>query len=217
MLGFKAAPKSENEAIINEETIVGAPASRDWRAEGAVTPVKDQGQCGSCWAFSTTGALEGIAQIKTGHLYSFSEQQLVDCATDGSAGCNGGEMDAAFTYYKKNKAVEEVNYPYVGIDQKCLYNVTEGTIIINGYKDVTKNNAAAMLSAVAQGPVSVAIEADQSIFQLYHGGVIRQADCGTNLDHGVLVVGYGTQNTTSNDGSVDYWIVKNSWGANWGE
>ena len=102
-------------------------------------------------------------------------------------------MDAAFTYYKKNKAIEEVNYPYVGVDQKCLYDVTKGTIIVNGYKDVTPQNSAALTNAVAQGPVSVAIEADQSIFQLYKGGVIRKADCGANLDHGVLAVGYGSE------------------------
>jgi C1A family cysteine protease len=186
------------------------PASVDWVKAGAVTPVKNQGQCGSCWSFSATGSMEGRYQIKNKNLVSFSEQQLVDCSTkQGNMGCNGGLMDYAFTYAETTALDTEAQYPYHGRQGTC--NVpSAGTGKVVSYNDVTPKSPTELASAVAEGPVSVAIDASGIFFQLYHGGIMKRF-CGTSLDHGVLVVGYGTDNGT------DYWLLKNSWGSGWGE
>ena len=201
------------------------PSSVDWRSKGAVTGVKDQGQCGSCWSFSTTGALEGAYQIKYSNLVSFSEQNLVDCDTRSGnpkgkdMGCNGGLMDNAFAWTKANGGIcTEAAYPYVSGTTKTGGTCTQSKCTVDknvapkAFTDVTKNSDSAMMSALAQQPVSIAIEADQKAFQLYKSGVFTEA-CGTNLDHGVLAVGYGTD--AANGG--DYYIVKNSWGTSWGD
>lgn len=183
----------------------------DWVAQGAVTPVKNQGQCGSCWSFSTTGALEGAWKISQGSLVPLSEQQFVDCDKVDS-GCQGGLMDQGFEFAEKNDICTEASYPYRAVGgschaSSCTVGIAKGGVA--GYKDVASDNLKAMMSAVAQQPVSIAIEADRSAFQLYRGGILDQ-NCGTQLDHGVLLVGYGK------DGE-DYWKVKNSWGSSWGE
>lgn len=192
-----------------------APDAVDWREKGAVTDVKNQGQCGSCWAFSTTGSVEGINAIVTGTLKSGSEQELVDCDKTHDMGCNGGLMDYAFTFIKDNGGLDsESDYPYKAVGGTCD-KTKEGkhVLTIDGYEDVPQEDEASLLKAVANQPVSVAIEADTRVFQLYSGGVLDAVACGETLDHGVLVVGYGTDATSKKD----FWIVKNSWGATWGE
>jgi cathepsin L len=182
--------------------------SLDWRTKGAVTPIKDQGQCGSCWAFSTTGSVEGANFLKSGKLVSFSEQQLVDCAgSSGNQGCNGGLMDDAFEYIIKNKGIgAESDYPYTARDGKCKQVTSQGTV--SKYTDVKKNDEAGLMTAIAIEPVSVAVDAQS--WQLYRKGVMT-GFCGKQLDHGVLLIGYGTEAPN------DYWLVKNSWGTSWGE
>lgn len=196
---------------VDEYSGKAVPDEIDWSSKGAVTPVKNQASCGSCWSFSTTGALEGAWQIKTGKLVALSEQQLVDC-DKGNSACKGGAMDTAFDYLKDHDTCTEESYPYdAKQNDKCLANcsvgIPKGSIM--GYFDVPTETKA-LMEAVAQQPVSVGIEADQTTFQSYGGGVLSKK-CGTKLDHGVLIVGYGTDN------GVDYWKVKNSWGPSWGE
>ena len=191
---------------------VDIPSSVNWTAKGAVTPVKNQEQCGSCWAFSTTGSVEGAWFLANGALPSLSEQQLVDCSTaEGNQGCNGGLMDYGFEYIVKNKGITtETAYPYTATGPNaCVAAGKPVAATLKGYKDVPVNSETALETAIAQTPVSVAVEADQSVFQFYSGGVMDSA-CGTQLDHGVLAVGYGTL------GGKDYYLVKNSWGASWG-
>jgi C1A family cysteine protease len=193
-----------------------APDSLDWVAKGAVTPVKNQAQCGSCWAFSTTGSTEGAYQIATGTLLSLSEQDLVSCdnAQHGGTdqGCNGGLMDNAFKWIEKNGLCTESDYPYTSGGGKTgtCKSSCKPAVTLTGFHDVPKGDETSLLAAAAIGPVSIAIEADKSAFQLYKSGILDNKACGTNLDHGVLIAGYGT------DGGKDYWKVKNSWGATWG-
>jgi len=212
MKGYKRelrANKTKNVKLISE---VGLPASVDWVAAGAVTPIKDQGQCGACWAFSTTGSIEGVEFINTGKLISLSEQQLVDCSKAyGNMGCNGGLMDNAFKYTEKYELETEAEYPYTAAGGTCAYKATEAEVGTSSYHDVTQDSPSQLLAAVAQQPVSVAIEADKAVFQSYTGGIITSSLCGTSLDHGVLVVGYGSE------AGQDYWKLKNSWGTTWGE
>jgi len=203
-------PKVEGETV--DLSGVQAPASVNWVQAGKVTAVENQGQCGSCWSFSATGAIEGAYAIKYNSLKVFSEQQLVDCCGSayGSYGCNGGQMTGAFSYVKNNGQVLASQYPYTAKQGTCQNKGTP-TVYLTGYVNVAQQNSDALLNAVAITPVSVAIEADQPVFQNYKSGVLNSAACGTNLDHGVLAVGYGS------DGSTPYWLVKNSWGSSWGE
>ena len=194
----------------------GVPTSLDWRVKGAVTSVKDQGQCGSCWSFSSTGAVEGAWAISKGTLVDLSEQELVDCATGlsyGSHGCNGGQMEGAFKFVIENGQCSNSEYPYTsgttktgGTCKKC-----SAVAQMNTCYDVKPNDQISLKGAVAQQPVAVAISADTKLFQSYSSGVITSSSCYTSLDHGVLVVGYGTEN------GQDYWLVKNSWSSSWGE
>jgi C1A family cysteine protease len=192
------------------------PSTWDWNSQGCVTPVKNQGQCGSCWAFSSTGALEGSHCIVSGgNLLSFSEQQLVDCAglRYGNFGCNGGLQQYAFNYYEKFYAMSEDAYPYAGVDQPCAYDANNTTgVNVASWAWVTPYVATDIQAAVYTQPLSISIEADKLCFQFYKTGVLNNTNCGTTLDHAVLMVGYGTDAT-----SGPYWLVKNSWGTSWGE
>jgi len=193
--------------------ITDALDSIDWVAKGAVTPVKDQASCGSCWAFSTTGSVEGAYFLASGQLTSLSEEDLVQCDHNGDEGCGGGLMEHAFQWIEQNGIASEQNYPYTsggGITGSCEKGHSP-VVTITGFTKVPSGDETALKAAVSKQPVSVAIEADKSAFQHYAGGVLDNPACGTKLDHGVLAVGYGT------DGGKDYWKVKNSWGATWGE
>jgi cathepsin L len=173
-------------------------SSCDWRGSNAVTPIKNQGQCGSCWAFSTTGSVEGATALKSGKLVSLSEQNLVDCSrAEGNEGCNGGLMTQAFTYIIKNKGIDtEASYPYKAADGKCNFNAANVGATITSYQNIPRGNEAALTSAInTLGPISVAIDASHNSFQFYKSGVYYEKSCSpTQLDHGVLAVGIGNTN-----------------------
>jgi len=203
--GMKKKPAGSK--VFKEPKNWSAGDSVDWVAQGAVTAVKDQGQCGSCWSFSTTGAIEGRTEIAGNGLTSLSEQDLVDCSKQNS-GCNGGLMDFAFAFVKENGGLcTEEDYPYTASDGTCYDGFCTKFSPITGYVDVSQSTSA-LEAACAEGPVSIAVDA--GAFQFYSRGIL-DSTCGTSLDHGVLLVGYGSEY------GQDYWTVKNSWGSGWGE
>jgi C1A family cysteine protease len=215
-LGYSGVPIERVFNKLDSESTVSISEEVNWVKKGAVTDVKDQGQCGSCWSFSTTGALEGAYFVKYGNLETFSEQQLLDCDSFKNGGrdmgCNGGLMDHAFTWIEKNGGLcSEADYPYVSGETKTTGTCKKSCSLIEKSKitsfvDVEPSSDIAMMRALSQQPVSIAIEADQREFQLYKSGIFTGV-CGNKLDHGVLVVGYGP----------DYYLVKNSWGLSWGD
>ncbi|KAF9590292.1 hypothetical protein IFM89_032300 [Coptis chinensis] len=257
--GFSSPAKPFQATPFRYENVTAVPSSMDWRKKGAVTPVKDQGQCGnllyleiltsfhninpsfsikhvsscpllrkskvhctlltceisrSCSAFSAVAAMEGATQLKTGKLISLSEQELVNCDTKGvDQGCEGGEMDDAFLFVQCNKGIaSETTYPYTAADNTCnTKEEASHAAEISGHEDVPRNSEVALLKAVANQPIAVAIDAGGPDFQFYSSGVFT-GQCGTDLDHGVTAVGYDV----SDDGTK-YWLVKNSWGSAWGE
>merc|ERR1711988_155361 len=215
MQTYKPQEFSEETPLFMTPANFKAPSSVDWRNQGLVTGVKNQGQCGGCWSFSTTGSLEGAWKLKGHTLVGLSEQNLLDCSWRyGNLGCNGGEMDSAFEYIIKNGGIgTEASYPYTAKDGSCHYSAANKGATMSKYTDVTSGSESALQNAVGLiGPVSVAIDASHNSFQLYKSGVYYEPNCSsTKLDHGVLTVGYNT------DGSDQYWIVKNSWGVTWGQ
>ena len=211
LLGFKPVPR-QRKAV---ESGFQKAGSLDWREKGAVNDVKDQGQCGSCWAFSTIAGAEGANFISSGRLQSFSESNLVDCVYS-CFGCNGGLMTSAFDYVIDNqggKFMLEDDYPYKAVQDSCKFDKSKAVGSVKMYIEIIQGNEDDLAKKCAQyGPVCVAIDASQWSFQLYSGGIYDEPSCSSyNLDHGVACVGYGSE------GSQDYWIVRNSWGASWGE
>lgn len=200
-----------NRTLARNEVVLpttGIPTAVDWRDHGAVTPVKNQGQCGSCWAFSTTGSTESRVKLAGGKLTPLSEQQLMDCSTaEGDHSCQGGLMDFAFKYIIENGGIDsEEDYPYQMKNEQCDAAKEKHVVArIKSYADVPKSDEAQLIAAISHGPVSVAVEADQAGWQHYASGIFS-GPCGKQLDHGVLAVGYTDK----------YIIVKNSWGASWG-
>jgi len=192
--------------------VVAAPESVDWRQKGVVLPVKNQGQCGSCWAFSAVSALESLNAIKNGNLVSLSEQQLVDCAgAYGNEGCNGGLMDTAFAYVRDKGICASADYPYTARDGTCKESRCTAAFKISGYGQIPEGDEKLQLQAIANSPVSVSVEAGTFAFQFYSGGVLDDPSCGKRLDHGITAVGYDMT------APKPYYIVRNSWGSSWGE
>merc|ERR1711962_1922360 len=208
MQGFKS--RAANEMFVLQHSDVRSEV--DWRTDGYVTPVKNQGQCGSCWAFATTGSLEGAHFKQTGDLVSLSEQQLVDCSTR-NLGCNGGIVDWAFQYIQKHGITSEEQYPYKGRQGHCHFHADTTAATLSSWKDIRRGSESDLQAAVSQqGPVAVAIDAGHRGFQMYKHGIYYDSYCSHERpNHAVLAVGYGTES----DGQ--YWIVKNSWGTGWGD
>jgi len=207
-------PEEEEEMDL---TAYGYKTSIDWRDHNAVTSVKDQGNCGSCWTFSSTGAMEGVHAIKSGSLQSYAEQQLVDCVYTAN-GCNGGLQTDAFAYYLRHPVILESKYRYTAKGARNKANCKDSSISNTGikttgkgYTQVSKRSVSAMKSALSSAPLAVAIDAESSKFGYYSGGIFDYSSCGTNLDHAVLLVGYGSSS------GQEYWIMKNSWNTTWGE
>ncbi|CAG9566500.1 unnamed protein product [Danaus chrysippus] len=211
-LGFK--PDKSFLDDINKKPIelsfnITAPAAFDWRDRGVVSRVKDQGQCGSCWAFSTIGNVESVNAIKHGNLVELSEQQLVDCDSDNQ-GCQGGYPEKALQYLVSNGAISEQSYPYVGMAQSCQYNSGSVVVRLSNVEKVNLPEQQIVDMLYSTAPLSIIIAAQA--LSSYSGGIIvNECAVSQQLDHAVLLVGYG------NEGGVDFWLVKNSWGSNWGE
>jgi len=206
---FPETNKRVKSASTRTFSVGNLPDSVDWRNKGAVTPVKNQGSCGSCWAFSTTGVIEGFYFINNGKLLSFSEQQIVDCDTAENEGCNGGWPYLAVEYAAQNGLEVESDYPYTAKDGKCKYQKAKAINVASNYQFVGKNSPDQLKAALVNTPVSVALQADQSVFQFYKSGVVTK-NCGAYLNHAVLAVGYQKL------GLYEAFIVKNSWGTSWG-
>jgi len=209
-LGTRFSGKKVN---VTKTQVSALPVSMDWRTKGAVTAIKNQEQCGSCWSFSTTGSTEGCHFLSTKRLVSLSEQNLMDCSTSqGNQGCDGGLMTQAMDYIISNKGIDtEASYPYTAQDGTCHYNPSNSGATLSSYVNVNTGDENDLQTKVNVGPTSVAIDASQNSFQFYSSGVYNEPQCSsTQLDHGVLTIGWGVSAGTP------YWLVKNSWGTDWG-
>uniref|UniRef100_A0A672YC83 Cathepsin La n=1 Tax=Sphaeramia orbicularis TaxID=375764 RepID=A0A672YC83_9TELE len=221
MRGYRTeARRKTTGSMFMEPNFLNTPKAVDWRQKGYVTPVKDQGNCGSCWAFSATGALEGQRFRKTGKLVSLSEQNLIDCSRpEGNQGCRGGMIGAALQYVVDNQGLDsEDSYPYQGTDDHpCRYDTKNNAANETSFIYIPSGDEVALMKAVASvGPVSVAIDTRQDTFQFYESGIYYEKNCSSDeLDHAVLVVGYGYEG--EHEDGRKYWIVKNSWSVHWGQ
>ena len=205
-------PYDKENPIQFENDIV--PFQVDWRKNHKVSSVKNQEKCGGCWAFSSSGAVESAWAIQHNVVYNLSQQELIDCSTDyGNKGCSGGSMDLGFKYIIDNGLCTNQSYPYQAMDQECQKDQCTSVVNISNYGDLDPNDELNLKRGVAKQPVSVAIQANKRSFQLYQSGIYSDLECGTQLDHGVLVIGYGFDLETD----IPYWIIKNSWGKEWGE
>jgi cathepsin F len=194
-------------------SIKDIPASWDWNQKGAVTDVKDQGNCGSCWAFSAIQNIESQNFLKHNQLIDLSEQQLVDCDKIDQ-GCNGGEMQIAFQWLADHGGVaSEADYPYTGWDETCKFTPSMAKVLVTGYLNISTNESEIAQSLVELGPLAVGVVADP--WQFYIEGIIGPEVCDGDLDHGVLLVGYG--HGMGIISAADFWLIKNSWGGGWGE
>lgn len=202
----KIQPKKQR----NYRRVSVSAADVDWEANGKVAPVKDQGQCGSCWAFSAIGSVETLYAIQK-NLVQFAEQELVDCSGSfGNDGCDGGWMDNGFDYIIQYGIAAESDYVYRAVDQKCMRDqTTERYMPMNGYVDIPENDNKALYDGIQVNSISVAVDAEDTAFYFYKSGIVMK--CGTDLDHGVLAVATGVENSTP------FWRIKNSWGPRWGE
>jgi cathepsin L len=210
LLGFRGRIAS-NKAVKSQ---VGYDPTWDWRTKGVVNAIKDQGQCGSCWAFSAIQCAESADAIKTGKLQSYSESDLVDCV-DSCYGCDGGNMEAAYDYVMQSQGGKfelESDYPYVPVTGTCKFDKSKGVGSISKYIAITQGDEDDLATKVqTYGPAAVAIDASHDSFQDYSSGIYDEPDCSsTNLDHGVGCLGWGSQS------GQKYWIVRNSWGTIWG-
>jgi len=218
LMGVTTIPSLLPQKKLNHSSppmLMDIPASIDWRTKGAVTPVKNQLDCGDSWAFSVTGGLEALYFLKNGSLPSFSEQHLLDCSPNlppGQNACHGdgGSINHTYEYVVSHGTEREEDYPYVGEVQQCAYNESKVAFRISGFNSIEQYNNDELLLAVSKQPVSVMVEVDSEEFQFYEKGVLTSYWCGTTVNHSVLIVGYGKE-----DGK-DYWLVKNSWGTSWG-
>ncbi|XP_053350967.1 cathepsin K-like [Clarias gariepinus] len=213
LLGLQVPVDNDPMNTFSPDPLNKLPNSIDYRNFGYVTPVRNQGSCGSCWAFSSVGALEGQLKKTTGKLVNLSPQNLVDCVIE-NYGCDGGWMATAFRYVRDNGGIDsEEAYPYVGQEQRCAYNKSGKAAQCQGFEEVKKGSEDALASALVKvGPVSVSIDAGQSTFQFYKSGVYFDPNCHKEkVNHAVLAVGYDV--TTHGE---KYWIIKNSWGEKWG-
>ncbi|XP_073996147.1 cathepsin F-like isoform X3 [Rhodnius prolixus] len=216
-LGFKVNPEQSihrKMAIIPNITL---PKEFDWRNYNVVTTVKNQGMCGSCWAFSVTGNIEGLWALQNKELLSLSEQELVDCDTFDK-GCLGGDFDTAYRAIEFIGGLEtETDYPYKGWSDRCHFNKSEIKVSISGAYNVSHDEEDIAKYLVANGPISVAVNANA--MQFYMGGVshpLKFLCSPNNLDHAVLIVGYGVHRTRFTHKNLPYWLIKNSWGTRWG-
>jgi len=217
LLGVRVSPRNSNK--VHKADKLPNDLTVDWRTKGVVTGIKDQGQCGSCWAFSVTGTIEGFHALQTKSLVSLSEQQFLDCSwTYGNLGCDGGDPRMSLQYAVDSKVDTEKSYPYrTSASKKCRFSPTSVGANITGYINVTEYSESDLAEAVQnKGPISVAIDAGHDSFQFYKQGIYVEAACGAreqDLDHAVLVVGY---NLADHHKGMGYWIVKNSWSDQWG-